>query len=250
VTAPYRDFAYIYDWVMHGVDYEMWADYVVSCAKRLGVVGTRLLDVACGTGNTAFTMARRGYRVTGIDLSQQMLDVARGKVEQLASGESVRFVQADMRDFSLGERFSVITCLYDSINYLLCIEDVRRAFGCARSHLDSHGLYVFDVNTEWQLSKTGRGSPTLFEREDGLALFWQDEWCQAQKIWRVTLNGFVRNENGFTRFREVHEERAYSIEELEDTLFDVGFSNVQVYDAYTFLPPRHHSSRLHFVCRA
>jgi SAM-dependent methyltransferase len=246
--GPYTHFAALYDWVMDGVKYDMWADYVVSLAERFGIAGKELLDLACGTGNTTYTMIERGYRVTGVDASEDMLGVARSKAARYA-GAPVAFVRQDMRELVLGRVFDMITCLYDSVNYLMAEDDLVRAFKSVAGHLKPQGIFIFDVNTEYQLAKTGRTPPSLFEKGDEVALFWKDEWRPAEKIWRVHLNGFVKQGDAYRRFSEVHEERAYSIAQLEQALSLGGFSRTSIFDAYTFAPPRHDSMRLHFACR-
>lgn len=246
---PYSEFASLYDWVMDGVKYEMWADYVCRISKRFGVTGTKLLDIACGTGNTSFTMARRGYIVTGLDISPQMLAVAQQKRSSLDIASQVRFVCEDMRQFSLDETYDVITCLYDSINYLTDPGDLVKTFKCVRAHMKPTSLFILDVNTEHQLALTKRNHPTLFERGEDVALFWRDEWCPRTKIWRVRLDGFVKDGDKYRRFTEIHEERAYSISEIEEALSQAGLDRSFVFDAYSFNPPRHDSARLYFVAQ-
>jgi len=262
ISPAYSQFAHIYDWVMHDVDYEMWADYVLGLIRAARVTGKDMLDLACGTGNVSFAMARRGYRVTGLDISSQMLDVARKKAQDLVltpvprpdgtvpAVQPAEFVEGDMRDFRLGRRFHVITCLYDSINYLRTGDDLLRAFTCARMHLKRGGIFIFDVNTEYQLSRSHDKPATMFEEGDQIILFWQDRWIQKTKTWQVRLSGFVKEGEMYRRFQEIHEERAYSAAEVASCLDKAGFGRVTVYEAYAFQPSTPQSPRLYFTARA
>ena len=65
--------------MMSGVDYEAWADYILSAAKRFGFLPETALDLACGTGSTTLPLARRGVRMTGLDLAPAMLKIAEEK---------------------------------------------------------------------------------------------------------------------------------------------------------------------------
>lgn len=71
--------------------------------------GSRILDVGCGTGRHAREFARRGFRVTGVDISEGMLQVAREKAT--VEGLAIEFVQADARTFELDQRFDYAVCL-------------------------------------------------------------------------------------------------------------------------------------------
>jgi SAM-dependent methyltransferase len=235
---------------MTGVRYEMWADYIEKLLKRFGIPGTKLLDLGCGTGNTTFSMAERGFTVTGVDLSKEMLAVAHDKLAARPEIVSrVRLIQADMRSFETGEMYDVVTCLFDSINYVTDRAGLEKVFKRVREHLKPNGIWIFDVNTEYQLSKSDKFTPVLYEKGDDVALFWRDEWFGKERIWRIYLDGFVKDGGTYHRFKEVHEERAYSIDELEESLLRTGFHRVTIYSAYTFEPPRYDSGRLYFVCR-
>ena len=83
-TGAYSDFAYIYDSLMHrDINYEKWADYIENLFDMYGVNPNLVCDLACGTGNITIPLARRGYDMTGVDISEDMLNIARNKAEGL-----------------------------------------------------------------------------------------------------------------------------------------------------------------------
>ncbi|MFI6735055.1 class I SAM-dependent methyltransferase [Nonomuraea sp. NPDC050451] len=101
--------------------------------------GPTLLDVGCGTGRDAGHLARLGYDVTGIDVSQPVLDHARGRHPR------VRFVRADMRDFVLGRRFDVVTCLDSALLYCHTNADLAAFMDRCREHLRPGGLLIAEM---------------------------------------------------------------------------------------------------------
>src|SRR6201996_9757007 len=123
-----------------------------------------LLDVACGTGAIAASLARGdqgGYQVSGLDISPGMLAVARAK---LPAGTPL--YQADMTSFRLGARFDAIVCAYQGINHLLSFPAWESFFACAARHLNPGGVLVFDIATAGHLA-TMAGSGKIVQEFGG-----------------------------------------------------------------------------------
>jgi SAM-dependent methyltransferase len=99
----------------------------------------RVLDAACGTGRLAAELARRGYDVVGIDTSENMLGVARGK------GSKARFLKADVRTYRARRKFDAVVCGSNTINHLLSDKELLRALRNFRRNLKKGGFLVFDV---------------------------------------------------------------------------------------------------------
>lgn len=122
-------------------DYGKEAALVASTAGKYGKSpGKKLLDVACGTGNH-LVFLRKKFDVTGLDLSREMLAIARRKLPQ------VRFVQGDMRKFRLGERFDVMTCMFSSINYMVRWKDLEKTLRNFHRHLEKGGVAIIECFT-------------------------------------------------------------------------------------------------------
>ncbi|HOJ20926.1 MAG TPA: class I SAM-dependent methyltransferase [Armatimonadota bacterium] len=242
----FTEVAAAYDALMSGVPYKRWVDYIEKLLRRLRASPRTVLDIACGTGNVTFALADRGYQVAGVDISEPMLSVAREKARQ--QGRDIPFMHGDMRTLSLPDRYDLAVCLYDSINYLLTLEDVTQAFASVHRVLHPGGLYIFDVNTIYALRAdlfTQRNlDPGARVRYD-----WRSKYNHETRICEVVMDFWVR-ENGETRhFTEVHYERGYFLRELVDALTQVGFRTLAVYEAYTFHEPRLLSDRVYFVAR-
>jgi len=242
----YTGFARIYDKVMAAVDYEAWASYVERILSRAGLSFSSVLDLACGTGNTSFPFAARGYRVYGVDLSPEMLQVAAEKAARL--GLDVHFLEQDMREVRLPERVDLAICLYDSMNYMLTTEDLLEVFTSVFRALNRGGAFVFDMNSSYQI-RTVRPGITFFE-DDDVALVWEDRVSPDGRLWEVELTVFERTETGlYRRFKETHIERGYDLHEVLELAARAGFTNLAQYEAFTMHPPCEQSRRIYFLCQ-
>lgn len=160
MTEPYEVLATLYDDAGWGVFAERMADRMLALAAEHGLSEIRhVVDVACGTGIAAAKFAAAGYRVTGVDRSPHMLAQARKQGAE-AGLRRVTFIKADMRNFALDEPADLVTCMYDSLNYLLEVADLAAAFRCAAAALCDSGLYIFifELSSAWRNSGTAATS--------------------------------------------------------------------------------------------
>ena len=99
----YTDFAAVYDRLMQDVDYDAWAGYYAALMQKNGVPqGGTVCECACGTGSLTIRLQSAGYRMTGIDLSREMLSIAQQKAR--GKGQMIPFVQQDMTSLRLHKR--------------------------------------------------------------------------------------------------------------------------------------------------
>jgi len=142
VLAAYEAFAPIYNEFNHLNDYEMWLGQVLLPElEKHGLNHGRVLDVACGTGRAFAPLLRRGWQITGCDLSPAMLERAEAE-----SDDQVELTPADMRELPVFGEFELIISLNDPINYLFGDEDLERALAGMRANLADNGLLLFDSN--------------------------------------------------------------------------------------------------------
>lgn len=152
IEDPYAGLADLYD-----LDYgDFTADLPMheNFARRCELP---VLEIGVGTGRVALHLARAGFAVWGIDSSQSMLDRARAKAEGPLA-ERLHLVQADMRDFDLGQQFDLVICAANSFAHLLTSEDQLRCLACVRRHLAEGALFVFDLRAltavDWGAART------------------------------------------------------------------------------------------------
>lgn len=137
----YEELARFYDAFTSGSDYERWTSHMLGLASSHGLDGTRLLDVACGTGKSFVPFLSRGFDVTACDVSPAML------AEAARKAPDVRLVEADMRRLPALGRFDLVTCFDDSLNHLLDEDELASAFASVAANLAPGGLLLFDLNT-------------------------------------------------------------------------------------------------------
>ena len=143
--------------------------------------GGAALEIGCGTGRLLIPTARAGVCITGLDNSQEMLKICRKKIENesFEVRNRVNLTHGDMRDFSLGSKFSLITIPFGPFNYLVSIEEHIQCLNCLRSHLNETGVLVVDfwypdLRVLWK-SETGAEivyEKTPFELRDGRNVSW------------------------------------------------------------------------------
>lgn len=234
VAEPFSRFARHYDrFMMKYVDYPGWVSYVLRIFRRFRVAPRVILDLACGTGIPTIILAKKGYRVIGVDRSPEMLAVLESKRGSLP----VRVVCSDIRRFQLDEVVDAAISLYDSINYLLTEEDLVDCFRCVRRVLAAHGIFVFDLNTLYGLAEQW-GSRTITRETEDIVSLWQSQFDPKTRISTLQLTFWEKMADGSPgeRFYEVHEERAYTQPEVTRALARAGFAEVHFYHHGGFLP--------------
>ncbi len=242
----YSDFAYIYDSLMHkDVDYEKWADYIENIFDMYDVNPELVCDLACGTGNITIPLARRGYDMTGVDISEDMLNIAREKSE----GLDILFLNQSMTKLDLYGTMGAFLCMIDGINYITAPKSLLKLFTRIKTcFIDDGGLFIFDISTEHKL-KNVIGSNTFVHSDKNIFYTWQNRFIEKRNLSDMFLTFFVKDGKKYSRFEERHLQKAYSEKELKYLLKKAGFQSVDTYDELTFSPPRKDSERIVFVCR-
>jgi SAM-dependent methyltransferase len=144
-----RRYADQYDLLYGDKDYEAECDLLERVFTLYGDSPVHtILDLGCGTGNHAIPLAVRGYQVTGVDRSAEMLAHAQGKVQtglDLATANRLAVAQGDVRSVDLGRQFDVVLMMFAVLGYQLTNQDVLAALGTVQKHLKPGGLFVCDV---------------------------------------------------------------------------------------------------------
>ncbi|MHC4592032.1 MAG: class I SAM-dependent DNA methyltransferase [Planctomycetota bacterium] len=233
-----KDFAALYDegWAWFGP--WVWPFLSRTVAKR-SPNASAWLDLCCGAGSLLKLVCDAGFQAVGLDGSRHQLRHARG------NAPSARLVRSDVRAYDLGGEFDVITCMFDSLNYLTTKKDLERAFRCARRHLAEGGVFVFDVNTFEGLRENWRRTAAI--RAPGRLTVVESSFEEKRARGRCLITGFVKEGRLWRRFEEDHIQRGYLPEEVDGLLDRSGFA-LRKYDGRAFGRPRKRSGRLFYIC--
>ncbi len=215
--------------------------YLLQILERQHFSGQTMLDLACGTGTLALAFAQRGWRVYGVDASAAMLAQARSKAAEVDL--PLLLSQQDMRSFTLPERVDLVTCTFDSLNYMLTVEDLQRTFARVAAYLKPDGLFIADMNTIWALSEIW-DNHTYWEETEDLSVVMQSQYQPGEHLVTVKLVAFVRRDGLYERLEETHQERAYSERTVAAALRRAGLAEVERYECFTFHPPVLRSPRI------
>ncbi len=115
--------------------------FYARLAERLNA--TRILELGAGSGRVSIALARRGFEVTGLELSPKMLEIGR----ELAASQGVKvdFVLGDARDFKLEAQFPLVIAPFNALMHLYTVSDQDKALDCIKAHLKPGGVFAFDV---------------------------------------------------------------------------------------------------------
>ena len=224
------------------VPYRFWVDYVEDLLARIDFRPKTVVDLACGTGNVSEEFARRGYEVVGVDLSADMIEVARKKV-----GGVDYFVQ-DMARLNLGRRFDLAVSLFDSLNYITDVGALSDAIERVAEHVVDGGIFIFDINTIYALSHHFFDQANL-SSDRYPKYIWSSSYDHSTRICRVDMTFEVLERGEPVQFKEVHLQRGHSPDELDRMLSSAGFEIVEVLHAYKFRKPTRRSDRVFYVAR-
>ena len=224
-SAEYDTFAPYYDGFTSSSDYEAWASQVLALARRHGLKGRTLLDLACGTGSSFMPFLARGFHVTGCDASAAML------AEAAARAPAAVLVQADIRGLRQLGRFDFVTCFDDSLNYLLGEDDLAAAFAGIAANLSARGLAMFDLNSLLAYRTTFAGD-AVSER-DGVVFAWRGSSApdaEPGSAAEALIDVFAPTGDGvYSRVTTRHPQRHFPRERVVALLHAAGLDCVAVH---------------------
>jgi len=226
----FRNSAWLYDLdnrdILHA-DIPFYIDYA---AKQNG----EILELGCGTGRVAIALAKQGFRVTGLDLSEQMLEVFRQKLEaQPELKNKISIIHGNMACFSFDHKFSLIIAPFRAFQALTDDKDIEMSLNCIKNHLTDNGLFIVNVfnprtvmDESWCYPETVQWE--RFDENTGnyvVKTHWGDKIDQENQIIYPHFTFTVTDKNGTTtRIIEDFKLKYYYKDQIEDVIKKSGLT--------------------------
>jgi SAM-dependent methyltransferase len=251
----FGNYSSYYDLLYRDKDYVGEAQFIHNLIQTHAPDSKNILELGCGTGNHATLLAKNGYNLHGVDLSQEMLNFANKRLSQCPQelAAKLQFTQGDIRQVRLNKKFDVVLSLFHVISYQTTNEDLLAAFTTAKSHLKPGGIFVFDV---WY------GPAVLTEPPAVRVKRLEDELIQVTRIAEpiiypnenlvdVNYHVFIKNKNSgaVDELRETHTMRYLFKSEIEFLLSGVQIQLIDCQEWLTNQQPGLNTWGIYFVVR-
>lgn len=241
----YNEFAYSYDALMTDVDYEKRTDYICSLFEIFDRMPSLMLDLACGTGEFSNRFADKGVSVIGVDISYDMLSVAREKSAE--KGNDILYLCQDASELDLYGTVDGAICCLDSLNHITDYDNFCKAISKVSLFLEKDRLFIFDLNTEYKHREV-LGNNTFIIDTDDVYCVWQNDYDGENTV-EINLDFFTSDGEAYYRTSESFCERAYSDKQIKDALQKAGLKIEAVYEELTQNTPSDTTQRVVYVTR-
>ncbi len=222
----YGEFAYIYDKVMESMDYDKWYLFIKKIFEEIEFKGTDIMDMGCGTGEILLRLKKEGYKPLGIDISPEMLLVAKEKFDKLK--EDIPLVNQDMLELRLPVEVDAVISLFDTMNYITDYRKLNKVFANINMHLPIGGYFIFDTATR-KLMENNFKNGIFCEDRDDITILWNHYYDRKTKLDRIFTSFFVKEKKLYRRIDEIHDKKIYTEEEIEEAGVLNGFEMVKKY---------------------
>mgnify|MGYP003299421573 CR=1 FL=1 len=241
----YNALAYSYDRLTNDVDYQGVVDFYWEILGREDLAPRTAVDLACGTGSVALLLAQKGLKVTGVDMSEEMLTVAAQKAQDMENRPL--FICQKLQNLHLPVAVDLAVCALDSMDYITDPADCEKAIAKIYKALNPGGCFIFDVNTPEKLQ--AMDGQVFLDEDDDVYCVWRGSFDQDSNICTYGMDLFQREGDVWYRSQEEHREYAYSQEMLAQYLRNAGFTDIAVYADRKLEPPKAGEQRIYLKAR-
>lgn len=287
--AAYTGFAQVYDLFMDNVPYETWCDFLLQKMKQYGyepnmqidvnaynldALGVdqedpdyadnicqehnTVLDLGCGTGVLTRMLSEAGFDMIGVDLSEEMLDIAHEAEFDLDEPSGIIYLCQDMCELELYGTVGAVISICDSVNYVLETDKITEVFKKVNNYLFPGGLFIFDFNTVHKYRDI-IGNTTIAENREDASFIWDNFYHEEDAINEYELSIFVKDDamvddmpegaEPYVRFQETHFQKGYTLSEMKACLKEAGLELVEALDGERFTEATDESERIFIIAK-
>ena len=204
----YKKFGYYYDEVMNKLNYDLWLEFIEPYLKP----NDKILDLACGTGTLITMLKMKGYDAEGLDLSETILEIAKEKMK--VNHLNFNLYHEDMTNFKIDKKYDMITCFFDSINFLNDKKKIKLLFSNVKSHLNDKGYFICDIFSKALLEEYANND--LDEDYVTFRLKWT-----TKKINPTTIKHTIKIIEDDEEIVETYNEYYYDVKDLMNNDFNL-----------------------------
>jgi len=240
-VSSYERFAHVYDELQTDIPYNLYVDWVVQHAPCSQY--PTLLDIGCGTGVLSLLFAHAGYKVSGVDLSEEMLSIAAKRFAD--AGYQAPLYCMSMDELDGFKALDVVTITIDSLNYVVEEQAVYTTLERIYHALRDGGQLFFDVHSLFKMNEIFLDGPFTYDDGD-ISYVWHTAPADFEHSVTHQMTFYVRDiaSELYERFDEEHLQRTFSIEQYMAWLRAIGFHDVEITADFTDEAPEYESERI------
>jgi SAM-dependent methyltransferase len=248
----FNEYARLYDVIYAGKDYKAEAEYVIAHIQKHHPKAKTILNLGCGTGKHDIYFIKAGYKVTGVDISDNMIAFAKKNAKN--NKVDADFICADIRNIKLKKKFDVVVSLFHVLSYQTANADVEKTMQTAQRHLNKNGLFLFDF---WYGPGVLTDLPAVRNKK------FKSANLEIARISTPTLHTennvvdvlfelyYKKPEEKTYRFlTELHEMRYFFLPELSLVLTNTGFSTINAKEWLTEEKPTSKSWNVFLIAKS
>lgn len=241
-AEPYTGLAKVYDAMMSTVNYRQWAKYIHSILKREKFKTGVLLDIGCGTGQFFHFFKKYRYQLEGCDSSSHMIEIAKCKLPEIHFFTSKIPQLENVPD----SKYDIIICLFDTINYLFELTDVRKALQKIYLKLNKTGIFIFDVVTESHCQRYFQDYKERESTSENISYSRESHYDEKNKI----QNNYIRIYTPEAILEELHVQKIYEFGDIKSMIInETPFELKSTFEDFSFDEATKNSGRIQFVLR-
>lgn len=213
----HKNFSKIYDEFTKYVDYRGWYLFLKKYIKK----NHKILDVGCGTGSIIQYFYNSGYNIEGLDISEDMIDIAKSK------NNKIRYIIDDItrKDFNLDSKYKYVMCNFDTVNYFESYEKFEFFIKNISKIQNNNSFLIFDLVSEEIFEEIFYNDLFIDEEENYLAI-WQYEKLDKNRH-EISIDIFYKENGFYNKYEEKHIKFIYDIDKVIEIL---NRNNYYIYD--------------------